>query len=303
MSPTAVLFDVNIRRISIHHYGMIYVLTQAGGCGVERVVEKERSEGESEIKSEEREIREERRKRDLRRMREGFIPIIASQLKKLESDTTRFDHLHCQHKVDGVRGGDDDVATVEEGGWRGVGAGRLAGDRPEVGRIWGGAKLEARCGNVVPDYEKDMAAFESDIFDIERICDFSHIIADEPQLIFHNIPDLTNPTSHVHTEEDNTIQVDDAVFDAYEFTNPFAPKTKIDHPLAQVGDNPSNPIQTRRHLATNPELCMFALTVSKTKQKNIKEAIADDVRIKAMQEELHQFDRLVVWELVTYLDC
>ncbi|GJU44498.1 retrovirus-related pol polyprotein from transposon TNT 1-94 [Tanacetum coccineum] len=43
---------------------------------------------------------------------------------------------------------------------------------------------------------------------------------------------------------------------------------------------------------------MFALTVSKTKQKNIKEAIADDVRIKAMQEELHQFDRLVVWELV-----
>ncbi|GJS62553.1 hypothetical protein Tco_0657337 [Tanacetum coccineum] len=94
MSPTAVLFDVNIRRISIHHYGMIYVLTQAGGCGVERVVEKERSEGESEIKSEEREIREERRKRDLRRMREGFIPIIASQLKKLESDTTRFDHLH-----------------------------------------------------------------------------------------------------------------------------------------------------------------------------------------------------------------
>ncbi|GJT20298.1 putative reverse transcriptase domain-containing protein [Tanacetum coccineum] len=121
---------------------------------------------------------------------------------------------------------------------------------------------------------------------------------DEPQLIFHNIPDLTNPTSHVHTEEDNTIQVDDAVFDAYEFTNPFAPKTKIDHPLAQVGDNPSNPIQTRRHLATNPELCMFALTVSKTKQKNIKEAIADDVRIKAMQEELHQFDRLVVWELV-----
>ncbi|GJZ04334.1 hypothetical protein Tco_0537609 [Tanacetum coccineum] len=36
---------------------------------------------------------------------------------------------------DGVRGGDDDVAIVEEGGWRGLAAGRLAGDLPEVGRI------------------------------------------------------------------------------------------------------------------------------------------------------------------------
>nr|GFD32927.1 Gag-Pol polyprotein [Tanacetum cinerariifolium] len=37
---------------------------------------------------------------------------------------------------------------------------------------------------------------------------------------------------------------------------------------------------------------MFALTVSTAKPKNIKEEMADSAWIEAMQEELHQFDRL-----------
>nr|GEY20025.1 retrovirus-related Pol polyprotein from transposon TNT 1-94 [Tanacetum cinerariifolium] len=43
---------------------------------------------------------------------------------------------------------------------------------------------------------------------------------------------------------------------------------------------------------------MFALTVSTAELKNIKEAMADFAWINAMQEELHQFDRIQVWELV-----
>nr|GEX21769.1 hypothetical protein [Tanacetum cinerariifolium] len=46
---------------------------------------------------------------------------------------------------------------------------------------------------------------------------------------------------------------------------------------------------------TNPfylEMCMYALTVSTAEPKNIKEAMADSAWIEAMQEELHQFDRL-----------
>ncbi|GJT95629.1 retrovirus-related pol polyprotein from transposon TNT 1-94 [Tanacetum coccineum] len=45
-------------------------------------------------------------------------------------------------------------------------------------------------------------------------------------------------------------------------------------------------------------MCMFAITVSTTELKNIKEAMADSAWIEAIQEELHQFDRLQVWELV-----
>ncbi|GKD58552.1 hypothetical protein Tco_1296061 [Tanacetum coccineum] len=62
------------------------------------------------------------------------------------------------------------------------------------------------------------------------------------------------------------------------------------HPLEQVIGNPSQSIRTRRQLETDGEMCMFALTVSRTEPKNIKEAMADSAWIEAMQEELHQFD-------------
>nr|GEX26680.1 hypothetical protein [Tanacetum cinerariifolium] len=59
----------------------------------------------------------------------------------------------------------------------------------------------------------------------------------------------------------------------------------------------STPVQDQgetstRHLESDGEMCMFALTVSRTEPKNIKEAMADSAWIESMQEELHQFDRL-----------
>ncbi|GJY38276.1 retrotransposon protein, putative, unclassified [Tanacetum coccineum] len=64
------------------------------------------------------------------------------------------------------------------------------------------------------------------------------------------------------------------------------------HPLEQVRRNPSKPVQTRRQLATDHEMCMFALTVSSVEPINIKEVMADPAWIEALQEELHHFDRL-----------
>ncbi|GKB07268.1 retrovirus-related pol polyprotein from transposon TNT 1-94 [Tanacetum coccineum] len=113
-----------------------------------------------------------------------------------------------------------------------------------------------------------------------------------------NIYPTSEPSTptNVHAEENNDDQA--------EFTNPFCtpvqenaePSSRNigtsnmhthnqpqdfeyrwtkEHPLTQVRGDPSKPVQTRRQLATDPEMCMFALT-----------------------EELHQFDRLQVWELV-----
>nr|GEW68204.1 retrovirus-related Pol polyprotein from transposon TNT 1-94 [Tanacetum cinerariifolium] len=67
-----------------------------------------------------------------------------------------------------------------------------------------------------------------------------------------------------------------------------------DHPIEQVIRNPSQSVKTRRQLESDAEMYMFALTVSHTKPKNIKEAMADSAWIESMQEELHQFDRLDV---------
>nr|GEX94655.1 retrovirus-related Pol polyprotein from transposon TNT 1-94 [Tanacetum cinerariifolium] len=71
-----------------------------------------------------------------------------------------------------------------------------------------------------------------------------------------------------------------------------------DHPLEQVIGNPSQTVRTRRQLESDGEMYIFALIVSRTEPKNIKEAMADFAWIESMQEELHQFYRLDVWELV-----
>ncbi|GKA47803.1 retrovirus-related pol polyprotein from transposon TNT 1-94 [Tanacetum coccineum] len=99
------------------------------------------------------------------------------------------------------------------------------------------------------------------------------VAADIPPLIIQTTPKTTNQAS---TQ---------------------APTTK-DHPLEQVIGNPSQSIRTRRQLETDGEMCKFALVVSQTEPKNIKEAMADSAWIEAMQEEIHQFERLDVWELV-----
>ncbi|GKD19700.1 retrovirus-related pol polyprotein from transposon TNT 1-94, partial [Tanacetum coccineum] len=80
--------------------------------------------------------------------------------------------------------------------------------------------------------------------------------------------------------------------------HPYEHRWIKDHPLSQVRGNPSKPVQTRRQLAIDPKMCMFALTVSTSESKNIKEAMADSAWIKAMRDDLHQFDRLNLWELV-----
>nr|GEW95667.1 hypothetical protein [Tanacetum cinerariifolium] len=136
-----------------------------------------------------------------------------------------------------------------------------------------------------------------------------------------NIPSPSASSTHtnVHAEENNNDQAEEGEDD--EFTKPFCAPTQEevessshnignsnvptfnqpqvseyrwtkDHPLEQVLGNPSRPVQTRRQLATGLEMCMNALTVSTAEPKNIKEIMADSAWIEAMQEELHQFDRL-----------
>nr|GEX74164.1 putative RNA-directed DNA polymerase, eukaryota, reverse transcriptase zinc-binding domain protein [Tanacetum cinerariifolium] len=67
-------------------------------------------------------------------------------------------------------------------------------------------------------------------------------------------------------------------------------ETLSHHRLEQVIGNPSQSVRTRRQLESDGEMCMFALTVSRTELKNIKEAMVDSAWIESMQEELHQFD-------------
>nr|GEX82570.1 hypothetical protein [Tanacetum cinerariifolium] len=115
-----------------------------------------------------------------------------------------------------------------------------------------------------------------------------------------NIQSTSAPSTHtnVHVEKNNNDQAEEGEqLPDDEFTNPFcAPTQEVaessSHNTEQVCGNPSRPVQTRRQLATDPEMCMHALTVSTAEPKNIKEAMADLAWIEAIQEERHQFDRL-----------
>nr|GEU98481.1 reverse transcriptase domain-containing protein [Tanacetum cinerariifolium] len=112
--------------------------------------------------------------------------------------------------------------------------------------------------------------------------------------------EFTNPlcTSAQEVTESSSLNISNSNVPTFNQPQVSEYRWKKDHPLEQVRGNPSRPVQTRRQLATDPEMCMFALTVSTAESKNIKEAMANSAWIEAMQEELHQFDRLQVWELV-----
>ncbi|GJS37937.1 retrovirus-related pol polyprotein from transposon TNT 1-94 [Tanacetum coccineum] len=56
-------------------------------------------------------------------------------------------------------------------------------------------------------------------------------------------------------------------------------------------------------MATNALWCLYNSVLSKVEPKNFKSAITEDCWFQAMQDEIHEFDRLQVWELVPQPDC
>ncbi|GJR97614.1 retrovirus-related pol polyprotein from transposon TNT 1-94 [Tanacetum coccineum] len=75
-----------------------------------------------------------------------------------------------------------------------------------------------------------------------------------------------------------------------------------DHPLTNVIGNPSRPVSTRKQLETNAMWCYFDAFLTSVELKNFKQAILEPLWIAAMQEEIYEFKRLEVWELVPYPD-
>ncbi|GJY39757.1 putative ribonuclease H-like domain-containing protein [Tanacetum coccineum] len=75
-------------------------------------------------------------------------------------------------------------------------------------------------------------------------------------------------------------------------------KWSKDHPLDNIVGNPSRPVSTRKQLASDALWCCFHTELSKVEPKNFKMAVTEDSWFEAMQNEIHEFDRLEVWVLV-----
>nr|GEV77929.1 retrovirus-related Pol polyprotein from transposon TNT 1-94 [Tanacetum cinerariifolium] len=138
-----------------------------------------------------------------------------------------------------------------------------------------------------------------------------------------NIQSTSAPSTHtnVHAEENNNDQAEERkhVQDD-EFTNPLCTSIQEvaetsshnignsnvstfnqpqvseyrwtkDHPLEQVRGNPSRPVQTRRQLATDLEMCMYALTVWELVEKPFGKSI---IRLKWLWKNKKDKDQTVI---------
>ncbi|GKB52636.1 hypothetical protein Tco_0903389 [Tanacetum coccineum] len=130
----------------------------------------------------------------------------------------------------------------------------------------------------------------------------SSIVIEEdeaPQIVSSSIEQVEPNTPVLNENADEVVQEDVAEFDGnFHQTHRSTDKWTKNHPIEQVIGDLSKPVMTRLQLHTDAEVCMYALTVSTTEPKNIKEAMLDASWIESMQDELNQFKRLDVWELI-----
>ncbi|GJZ94571.1 retrovirus-related pol polyprotein from transposon TNT 1-94 [Tanacetum coccineum] len=75
-------------------------------------------------------------------------------------------------------------------------------------------------------------------------------------------------------------------------------KWSKDHPMDNIIGNLSHPVSTRKQLATDALWCFYNSVLSNVEPKNFKTAMAEACWFEAMQEKIHEFDRLQVWECV-----
>ncbi|GJW03995.1 retrovirus-related pol polyprotein from transposon TNT 1-94 [Tanacetum coccineum] len=80
-------------------------------------------------------------------------------------------------------------------------------------------------------------------------------------------------------------------------------KWTTSHPIDNIIRNPSRPVSNWMQLAIDALWCFYNSVLSKVEPKNFKSAVTEDCWFQAMQDEIHEFDRLDVWELVPPPDC
>ncbi|GJW39389.1 retrovirus-related pol polyprotein from transposon TNT 1-94 [Tanacetum coccineum] len=83
--------------------------------------------------------------------------------------------------------------------------------------------------------------------------------------------------------------------------NPFAATDP--EPFVNVFAPDQNSEASSSGLATDALWCFYNLVLSKVEPKNFNSVVTKDYWFQAMQDEIYEFDRLDVWELVPPPDC
>ncbi|GJS57811.1 retrovirus-related pol polyprotein from transposon TNT 1-94 [Tanacetum coccineum] len=123
-------------------------------------------------------------------------------------------------------------------------------------------------------------------------------IAEEPiQEDTPIIHDVLHPSHNLVTGDPGSAQSSSGNVNAAEPNQVNYPPDHLrrwtkDHPLDNIVGNPSRPVSTRKQLASDALWCCFHTELSKVEPKNFKMAVIEDCWFQAMQDEIHEFDRL-----------
>nr|GFC05858.1 hypothetical protein [Tanacetum cinerariifolium] len=113
-----------------------------------------------------------------------------------------------------------------------------------------------------------------------------------------NDPFLGAPLQEVTSEQSSsTASPQSNVQPNHPMTHHNSKWTK-DHPLNYIIGPLSRPVSTRLQLHEQALFCCYDAFLTSVEPKTYKEALTQACWIEAMQEELHEFERLEVWELV-----
>ncbi|GJT22815.1 retrovirus-related pol polyprotein from transposon TNT 1-94 [Tanacetum coccineum] len=117
----------------------------------------------------------------------------------------------------------------------------------------------------------------------------SSTFVDQEAPLLRNMNTIREPSSEESSSQ-NVHSINQPPEHIYKWTK--------DHPIENVIGNPSRSVSTRHQLQDEAMFCYFDAFLSSVEPKTYKEALEESCWIEAMQEELHEFELLEVWELI-----
>ncbi|GJY99058.1 integrase, catalytic region, zinc finger, CCHC-type containing protein [Tanacetum coccineum] len=111
----------------------------------------------------------------------------------------------------------------------------------------------------------------------------------------NNDPFFGIPISENESEASSSSDVIPTVVQTAALNSEHVTKWTKDHPLVNIIGELQRPISTRLQLYEQALFCYYDAFLTSVEPKNYKDALTQACWIEAMQEELHEFDRLEVW--------
>ncbi|GKD00849.1 retrovirus-related pol polyprotein from transposon TNT 1-94 [Tanacetum coccineum] len=112
------------------------------------------------------------------------------------------------------------------------------------------------------------------------------------------IADQDAPSLKTISEESSSSDVISMTVHPYASISEHLIKWTKDHPIQNIIGEFSRPVSTRLQLHEQALLCYYDAFLTSVEPKTYKESLTHSCWIVAMQEELNEFERLEVWELV-----